>query len=388
MIGCISVYAQPVSAAESLNINSSGALADYIKAEQTFVGTSFDASYQRIYTILQRTGMSLLKTVDYQSLVCLGVLPAQSIFAQLQTDKMNIKTSFTKDFIELENRLSSIEEKYRLQQENKLDFFNGSSYQDAKTQLKADIDRITAVHTGFIQGFESGYKTKILKFISDYAQYLGQNKDLLQSINARIVKLQYLLNQESIIDSGINQLYSNLQIDEVMSKVPVLQNSLQQVFLSNITPYIDTQVKKFKALTLLSGALAQIKTNALEQYSKDKDVYLTQILSPWYNYAEYQKIKQQLQTIRATYYPSDVLNCTKILSSVQDSTEQSLFTSVSSTTARILSGIALSKTSASLKDKLLSGMQTFFSTSTSQKILAFKKLADTTLTQITKNAQS
>jgi hypothetical protein len=298
--------------------------------------------------------MTLLKTIDYQSLVCLGVLPSESLFSQLQIDKMNAKISFSKDFIELENKITALEEKYRLQQEHTLDLFNSSYYDEEKKEIKADIDRIVGLHTGFIKTFESGYKTKILKFVSDYAQYLGQNKDLLQTINAKISKVQYLLNQEAKIESGIAAIYANLQIQDIMNKIPLIQSSLQQVFLSNIDPYITTQVKKFKVLTTLSGELVSLKNATLQQYFTERDAYITKVLSPRYDYAQYQKTRQQLQAIKQQYYSGNMLQCTQILSSSQNTSQEALLTEINRTINRIASGVVISKTSTSLKNTLLS----------------------------------
>jgi len=352
------------------------------------VGTSFDASYQKVSTIFQTTGMALLKTVDYQSLICLGVLPAQSLLAQLQTDKMDIKTSFNKDFVQLENEIASLQEKYRIQQDMGVDMLNGVTYDAAQNQIKADIDKIVSIHTGMVQTFELGYKTKILKFISDYAQYLTQNKDLLQTINAKIVKLQYLISQSTAIQSWLNSIYTNLQISDIMDKVPTVQNALQQVFLANVVPYIDTQVKKFKVATTLSWALLGLKDTTLSQYNQDKDTYLAKIVAPWYNYPQYLKTQQEIQQIKDTYYTAGKLNCTQVLLGIPTATQDKIFADVASTLQNISSGVALSKWNTSLKTTFLSGIQSFLTSTTAQKILGFKKSAESLLAQTIKALQT
>lgn len=343
LLGCISEFTPQVSATTSLDLTVSGALSDYLKSRQILVGTSFDATYQKIYTIFQNTGMTILRAVDYQSLVCLGVLPSQSLLTQLQIDKMDIKTSFNKDFIQLENQITSLQEKYRLQQDTNIDVLNGVTYAEAQDQIKSDIDKIVSIHTGLIQAFEVGYKTKILKFITDYSQYLTQNKALVQTISAKVVKLQYIVNESNKMDAGINQIYKNLQIADIMNKVSLLQSSLQKVFLENINPYIDTQVKKFKVATLLSGALADLKMTTLQQYNQEKDAYFAKTFAPWYNYAQYTKTQQAIQGIKGDYYTANKLNCNKLLVSNSNVTEEKLFSDIANTLQNISSGIILSK---------------------------------------------
>ena len=62
----------------------------------------------------------------------------------LQKDKITLKTSIAGDISNLENRVSGLEEKNRLQKENTVDLFDGSSYAIQKSLLKNDIDTMFA----------------------------------------------------------------------------------------------------------------------------------------------------------------------------------------------------------------------------------------------------
>jgi hypothetical protein len=46
-----------------------------------------------------------------------------SLLLQMQKDKLAIKTSFTKDFLEIKNQLADIEEKNTLQKANNVSLF-------------------------------------------------------------------------------------------------------------------------------------------------------------------------------------------------------------------------------------------------------------------------
>ena len=246
-----------------------------------------------------------------------------------------------------------------------------------------------SVHTGIILNFESSYKLKILGFIKDMGQYIVQNKDLLQMINAKVVKINYLVNQAAQLQSGVTQLYTNLGIADLIDRISNLQTATQNVFASTITPFIDTQVKKYKILAWLSGALTDLKSSTLAQYTQDKVTLLSSILSPRFDYEAYQDLQQRLQLFKDKYYPKGAIQCSLVLipTTTQDTLQTSLFNDLPSMVAMINSGVAKSQNAgAQVKDQLLSGVQLLRGTGATQKITAFQKAVAGVISSLTQQA--
>ena len=101
-----------------------------------------------------------MKTLNYQSLVCLGVIKEDSsIISQIQKERQDIKTAFLKEFVQLEWEIAALEDKKRIQTENNLSLFDyGTTYLSEKSKIESKISQTKAVHVSIIKLFDNSYR--------------------------------------------------------------------------------------------------------------------------------------------------------------------------------------------------------------------------------------
>ena len=125
--------------------------------------------------------MNLIKTINYQSLVCLGVMSKDSpILLQMQQDKEQIKLAFLRDFLQLDSDISTLEEKVNIMAQTNVNLFaSGTNYNTEKARLITAITNTVNLHKGFIQNFETTYMSKIAQFSQDVIDYTRQNSGVV-----------------------------------------------------------------------------------------------------------------------------------------------------------------------------------------------------------------
>lgn len=65
-----------------------------------------------------------MKTLDYQSLVCLGTMKDIPLLSQMQKEKISLQSAMLKDFIDLDLQISTLEEKYNIQKNSDVSLFD------------------------------------------------------------------------------------------------------------------------------------------------------------------------------------------------------------------------------------------------------------------------
>jgi len=97
-------------------VTYTGTLSQFLTQEKNDVNATLEMVYDRVYAKFHASGLNLMKTLNYQSLVCLGVLKRDdSLINQMQKDRQELKLSFLKDFLDIEAEIATLEEKNRIQ---------------------------------------------------------------------------------------------------------------------------------------------------------------------------------------------------------------------------------------------------------------------------------
>ena len=352
--------------ADSTGVTFSGDIVQYMQAQETTLNTLFASWYANVYQELSKTWLAILRTTEYQSLVCLWIFPVDSILSTLQKDKIALKTSITRDISELDTRVAWLEEKNRLQKENNIDLFEWSSYAIQKSLLKNDIDALIAKDKWFIQAFQSWYSAKIKSFINDYAQYSYQNKDLVKTLATKINKLSFLISGYNAVQEKVATMYQAMGIGDIMDKFASLKNMALNTLSAQLDPIIALKIKIFKLIPALSGELAVQKEAAIKQYMLDMDEYFASVFQRRYDRAAYNKLVESFTKFQTTYYTNQRLNCTNIIGGATDETWLALLSvQISKVSANIASGISAVQSSANkeiFKTTLLSGFTNLFNT--------------------------
>ncbi|MCX6824146.1 MAG: peptidoglycan-binding domain-containing protein [candidate division SR1 bacterium] len=345
-------------------ISYTGSLVTYMNAQENAVNTLFTSVYANVYTTFTKTGLNILKSIDYQSLVCLGAIKNESLLSALQKDKTAFMISFKKDFIDLENQILDLEEKQNLQKDNNINVFDsGTTYESEKAKIKDLIDTKVQLYKSFIANFGTSYLTKNTNFLTTYFQYSTANKDLVKNIQDKMTKVQGVLNAFSGLESVITTINSKVTgLNELLAKIDDTTSkgvtNLGNVFQS----LIDTNATKYKKLQTLAGYLSQQKAYVMIEYKKDLDDYVTNSFQSIYNRASFLTLKNDIINYTLKYYtPTNQLNCSSILSTTDESA--ALLTRINTMKILVNSGLAKIEAegiSTTFKDQLYSGFQSIY----------------------------
>ncbi|MCX6824953.1 MAG: peptidoglycan-binding domain-containing protein [candidate division SR1 bacterium] len=341
-----------------------GSLLDYLTLQQSAVSGLFNTTYTKIYTLFSKTGLNIIKSIEYQSLVCLGAIKDESLLSQLQKDKTALMIGFKKDFIDLERQIQSLEEMKDLQETNGINMFDaGTSYESEKVRIRDVIDVKVKLHKGLFANFETSYLTKNTNFLSTFQQYSVVNKDLVKGIQDKMAKIQSVLTAFSGVTAGVNSI--NAKITGLGDFIQKMDDSKNKGLISldrTIQTVIDSNVKKYKKLQNLSDDLEQQKSSLVGQYQMDLDGYLSSNLQTRYNRSQLLSLQNDINTFKAKYYTeAKQLNCSNLLSLTDESPQ--LLTRITAMKAMIDSGLVKIESQgidSTFKDQLYSGFQSLY----------------------------
>jgi len=339
-------------------------LLTYLTTQKSSISSSLTTTYTKLYSAFAKTWLNILKSVDYQSLVCLWALKNESLLSQLQKDKTSLTTSFQKDFIDLENQIWALEEKKDLQDDDNVNVFDaGTTYESEKARLKDLIDAKVKLYKGFITTFESDYTTKNTNFLSTFLQYSAANKDLVKGIQNKMATVQSVLDAFSGVETTVNKINAKVTgLDELIQKMEDTKTKGLANLDKTLQPLVDTNVRIYKKLQNLIDELTKQKTFVVGEYEMDIDEYLNNNLQSRYNRSQFLALKDEVNSFKAKFYTTtNQLNCSSILSATDIWTALSgkiatMKTLVDSWLAKIESeGI-----STTFKDQLYSGFQSLY----------------------------
>ncbi|MFA5748221.1 MAG: peptidoglycan-binding domain-containing protein [Candidatus Absconditabacterales bacterium] len=370
----------------------SGSLLDYSKTQKDSIITLFDATYKSLNDNFQKSGLALMQSVEYQSLICLGAMQDNSILSQMQKEKESLKIALLKNFVDLENQINSLEEKNHILKDSNINLFDGdSTYETEKIKLQQNIDDIVNIQKGFIINFQTIYQGKIKQFVSDFAQYYLQNKDLIKTIGGKITKIQSIISGFNSLNLQIKNANDTLaSVNDFMEKLNGIKISAKNLLDTQLQSYIQNESKKRPKLTNLTGVLLSQKDFLIGSYVLDFDEQLASSLQNWYDYKSFLSIKKQIDDLKNKYIKSNKFNCSTIGIDDPnlDSSLSKIYQSIQSLKNNINSGLSLSQGTGNsnlFKNQLLSGFNNLFTKQFSKKIQEFKSYSIQQINNLAKN---
>ena len=339
-------------------------LLTYLNTQESSVSALLTTVYGQLYTAFIKTWLNILKSIDYQSLVCLWALKDVSLLAQMQKDKTSLTTALKQDFVDLESQVLALEEKQALQMSDNVNMFDvGTTYESEKAKLKELIDAKVKLHKWFITTYATTYAGKNTEFLTTYLQYRTANTDFLNTIQNKINKVQSVLTAFSWIEAAIATINTKVTgLDDVMKKIEESKTKGLANLQSTLQGLIDTNIKKYKKLQNLTDALTQQQSYVISQYQTDLNGYLNNSLQNRYNRSQYLTLKDEVNAFKAKFFTTtNQLNCTNILSANIESTWLSAkITTMSIAVNSWLVKISAEGISTTFKDQLYSGFQALY----------------------------
>ena len=339
-------------------------LLTYLNEQENGLSLLLSTTYAQLYSTFSKTWLNILKSIEYQSLVCLWAIKDVSLLSQLQKDKMTLTIAFKKDFVDLENQILDLEEKHALQVSDNVNVFDsGTTYESEKAKIKDLIDEKVRIHKWFINNFATSYVTKNNDFLTTFLQYSTANKTLINGIKDKMTKVQVVIDAFSWIESTITAINAKFTgLNDLLQKMEDSKIAWLANLDQTIQPLIDSNVKKYVKLQTFIDDLTKQKTYVVNQYQSDFDQYLADNFQTWYSRSWYLDLKNQVNVFKAKFYTiTNQLNCTSILSINDEGTAllakiNAMRIVVNSWLAKIESG----GINPMFKDQLYSGFQSLY----------------------------
>ena len=356
-----------------------GTLLSYETTQKALVNALFDDTYQRVNTLFQKSWLALMQSLNYKSLVCLGVMNQNdSMLMAMQKDKQQLKLWFLKDFLLIESDIATLEEKARILREDNISLFEaGTTYESEKANILSKLASVSILHKWLINNFETTYNNKIAKFGQDVIDYSRQNSGVMGYVNDKLFKLEDIDTKFGTLTKQIDQINALL----VWSGASFVQSfsGIRASFVTSLDnklqALINTYVRKYKVLKNLSGVLASEKSFVLRMYGLDFDEKLNTILDQRYDKTDYDFIGTQISTIDTNFRTNNQLSCTKAFTDTQwlDALIATITNKMNTMMVSVNSGLNLAA-SGGYSDKIKSDLLTQFSTFNNANLL--KKLKE------------
>lgn len=294
-------------------------LSKYSESMKNSLITQIDSGYDKLYNDFQKTWLNIMKTVDYQSLVCLGAVSSDSgMFLNMQKDKQVLKWEILKSFADIEIDIATLEEKKRILEKNWVNLFS-NGYESEKKSLKKDIDDLVKLEKEKINKYTNNYSSKVKSFVQDFISYKSGNKELISWISDKIFKVKSMSDNYSWLVTKISELNSLLFAS---STFELAINNLKKVALNNyenkIVKLAEKKVNTYKKLLWLESILDEEVSKSLDQYWVAFEESLSKVFSKIYRYDRYITLSETFEDLQDTYYPRWKVNCKNILTSDND----------------------------------------------------------------------
>ena len=390
---CLLCLAGTSTYASTTGTTYTWALLPYLTAQESWVSQLFDTTYDSIYAFFAKSWLNIIKSMEYQSLVCLWALSDSSVLSQMQKDKLTIKTSFSKDFLDIKNHITDLEEKNTLQTTNNLSLFESwTSYEIEKAKLKQEIDTKVAVHSAIISWFSLTYTTKITDLIKTFQQYLSGNAAFLQGVSTKMTKIQSVLDAFAAVEATITKINTKITgFENISQNIEAAKKNGVAALDSNIQLSIATLLKRYKNFQIANDVLTGQKSYIMGQFQLDLDEYVANNLKSRYDRSQYLSLQDPIKVFSSKFYTqTNQLNCSSITNTTDETTY--LLTKIAAMASQVNSWWAkIDKewVSTTFKNQLLSWFQTTYLQKYKQRYAEYQTyLTNYIKTAIQKVAQS
>lgn len=289
-----------------------------INQERTTIENMFDSSYNTVYQKFQTSVGGLLTSLNYQGLVCLGVISDTLLLEQMQNDNKNLKIWFLNAYATFYADALDIEQKQRIYQDTKVSLFtNWKTYETEKSRILASLNQLVISQKKLATQFQTSYENKIEKFVKDVKDYSEKNKDLLVTIGNNIQTIKNIDEQYKKLNSDL--LKYQLQLagswNKFFSKLYLLKQASLSWLDLTFQNIINNEIKRYKILPSLWLELNQQKLYALWLYELQFDEKINLLLDKWYDNKEFTQITKNIQKFSSTYAPLWKTQCSSFASS-------------------------------------------------------------------------
>jgi len=315
---------------------------------------------------------------NYQSLVCLGILEQVQPSKAFNDAVSALRNEILQNYLDLDSTTRSIALWLTVDQ----------------NKLQSDIT-----------SFASKYATRVTQLIGDYTaqlqtlngevtSYGAANASLLAGLNAKVVQLNTISTQYTSLEDLIFQFNNLLLMQEwnVLDAIGDQKKQAQTLLDQKLQAIIDQQVKRSSNMIGLSALLQSRKRDIVRLYGLDFDDAMGEVVGTRYSRQAHDTLKEQMQTIKQTFYTDNRLRCDNILTSQMDvdGYARVIAASISDMNRRLavwVTALQASWSAEQIKQWLFRTFQSLYTTRIEQELATIKTYATNQLAVLMDRAE-
>ena len=324
--------------------SSTGLFLESISTQKDVVLSQYDTSYNRIYSQFQISGASIMNSLDYKALVCLGVMKNAEFLNQLQADLKALKVDFLNQYSIILSSVSDLDQKQRIYNDSHVSLFTWGSYDKDLAVLSGQYANLITLNQQKIVSFQQSYFQKLSAFIADFTTYSKKNKIILTQIGSKLALLQTADDRFDALTAFLNGYRVRISGSgsAFFDTLPILRASSIAALDTSLQKIADTQIKMQRILPDLSGSLIPQKFIVLSGYINQFDLSYNQFLALWYDNATYLSLQNRLSTLHATYLSGSAQCSNLIMGSGFDITVATILKDLTTLSGSLQTGIVVS----------------------------------------------
>lgn len=303
------------AAAETWNISLSEQLLnskDALVIQSDTITQTLESEYNRLI-------WPKVDTANYQSLICLGVVEDDNLLLQLQQKLDLLKTSFLQDYVDINAKIFNLLNQYSV------GLIDETDYTTQYEELLLDVQSYYTNHKLLLDNAKQEYLDKLFSFISESEGYVNNNSELLDSLNAKITKIQSSMHQFAILEEGIFEINNalNLQQGNFFDTLQSTRNTVISTLTSELNQQIQRYDRKYTNNPELKTSYEQKRDETINRFTNNLDQKINDMIGSRYDAKEYSYVKEQIGIIKARFYDQDEnnkekLNCEKVIATNLD----------------------------------------------------------------------
>jgi len=275
-----------------------------LEAAKNIAISNLDSTTTQFSTEHFSGSQNMENNANYQSLACLWVLEQTQPSQWFANAVADLRTEILQDYLDLDQDIKRISLWILVDQ----------------NRLQSDIANFTALYATRVNQLINNYTQQLQDMQSQVAGYTQANQPLLADLNNKVMQLNNIHNQYTSLQDLVFQ-FNNLLLAQEGNVIDAIseQKSQAVAFLEQrLDQAIKQELARSNNILWLQAILNQRKRDVVRLYRLDFDDAMDEIVGNRYSPQAHDTLKEQIQTIRQTFYQDQKLRCENILTAGMD----------------------------------------------------------------------
>lgn len=284
--------------------NTGNSLTNQLEIAKNAAITNLETTTTQFHNNNFSGSQSIQNNANYQSLACLWAIEQTQPGQSFADDVADLKSEILQNYLDLDQQIKKIWLWIPVDQ----------------NKLQSDITNFATLYNTRTNQLISSYTAKLEELKAEVAQYSQANASLLSDLNKKVVKLNNIDSQYKSLQDLVFQ-FNNLLLQQEGNMTDAISEQKTQAVATleqRIDQFIGQQLSISSNILWLEERLKQRKRDVVRLYRLDFDDAMDEVVGNRYSPQAHDGLKEQIQTIRNTFYTNQNLRCENILTADMD----------------------------------------------------------------------